>query len=401
MTPGLTLPLNRPAGALSASDWRGGPAHPLALGCVSARVSGVQTMADRTIANPQRGCGTLKRGKAYIRGVIGSPDGVLPSFVELDPPIPYREMGTDGSFTRGFQKFDGVTAQFALDDITDFVRRYPGDATDDSAVTNLVDLGLYDTRSDVPAFEGQRHVDRIRAAGVDGDHFGEITAAQQTDLLMRAGKTHYPDPDDFVDEAIEHGISKAIPLSQNQVPPTIAPGITRCWILHPDTDEDGWAIIGYAYLQEVVYTEPADGNVPQYVQDFASAGRLDVVDIEDPDDSGPNAQVDDFLDDSDLDPDQEPSDPWDADPDDPLVDPDEPEPPDMVVPDTSDSDQDVRSATMDDFGYNDLKAVAAEAGVDAGQHPPKTDLVDALAESGITPAEANRILNDTDDEDDD
>lgn len=252
-------------------------------------------MANRTISNPKRGCGHLKKGKAYIRGVIGSPDGVLPSFVRLDPPVPYREMGTDEQFTRGFLEFDGATSQFALDDITDFIRLYPGDASDDTAVQNMVDKGLYPDVDQVPDFEGQRHMDRVRARGTEGeDHFGAVDAVRQNDLLMRAGKTHYPDPDDFIDEAVELGISKAIPLSKRQDPPVIQPGTTRCWIVHPDTD-DGWAVIGYAYLQEVVFTEPEDGNVPQYVREHDAAGRLDVVDIEPPRASDDDTGLDDWT----------------------------------------------------------------------------------------------------------
>lgn len=263
-------------------------------------------MADRTLPNPERGCGHLKSGKAYIRGTIGSADGVLSSFVRCDPPIPYREMGTDGSFTRGYQQLAGVSAEAALEEqgsgggITKFVPEYPGDATHGDAVANMVDRGLYDGPEDVPEAEYQRHVDRIARRGTEGaEHFGGTAAVRQSDLLMRAGKTHYPDPEDFIDEAIEHGISKAIPLSKRQDPPEIQPGGTRCWIVHPDTDV-GWAVIGYAYLQEVVFTEPEDGNVPQYVQEHAAAGRLDVVDFEAPPDEATangNATVDDFAND--------------------------------------------------------------------------------------------------------
>lgn len=325
----------------------------------------------RSIANPERGCGTLKRGKAYVRGVIGSADGVLPSFVELDPHVPYREMGTEGSFTRGYLQFDGVTSQFALDDLTDFVRRYPDGVDDTQAQSNMVDHGLYCPADGdhVPAFEGQRHVDRVRARGVDDSHFGGIRATGQTDLLMRAGKTHYPDPQDFIDEAIEHGISKAIPVSDNQTPPVIEPGVTRCWIVHPDTD-DGWAVIGYAYLQEVVFTEPADGHIPQYIQDYQAAGRLDVVDIEPADDG--NARVSDYLGDQDQGQDQ----------------------PDTVVPSESGTG-DVQAnpdALLDAFDYNELKRVASTLDLSVGQHPSANDLAQAIDSDDVTPDDARGIL---------
>jgi hypothetical protein len=327
----------------------------------------------------------LKRGTAYIRGTVGSPDGILPSFVELDPYVPYREMGTDGGFTRGFLKFDGVTAQFALDDITDFVRRYPGGTEDFDAADNMVDQGLYPNLQEAPNFEGQRHVDRIRYRGTrSDDHFGAIDVAYQSDLLMRAGKTHYPDPDDFIDEAVELGISKAIPMSQNQGPPVIEPGITRCWILHPDTDQ-GWAVIGYAYLQEVVYTEPADGHVPQYVQDYASSARLNVVDIEpapDGNDAGPNATVKDFAGGADGD-----------------GDPDADSDADTVVPAEGDTNADAQTAQQalldaEDIGYNDLKSAASVVDLDVGQHPGTDALAGALADAGVTPNDIRGMSGD-------
>lgn len=354
----------------------------------------------RTISNPTRGCGHLKRGKGYVRGVIGSPDGVLPSFVRADPPIPFREMGTDGEFTRGFLELNGIGLEAAAqDDVTDFVPMYPGDASHDQAVTNLVDRGMYDVRDDVPDAEAQRHFDRIRAkAGLGAEHFGDIDIRASNDLLMRAGKTHYPDPGDYIDETVEMGISKAIPLSKRQEPPTIEPGLTRIWIVHPDTAV-GWAVIGFAYVQEVVFTEPEDGNVPDYVQDWARQGALDVVDIEPaPDeDDGPDAKLDSFKngqDPSASESDAEPArehpverrDPWGQDAEDGVVDPgpdDPPAEPSTVVPNSDpDSDLDVvdlETALKSEFTYNDLKAIAGSGGLDlGGELGPHPD-IDTLA----------------------
>jgi hypothetical protein len=336
-------------------------------------------MADRTLSNDERGCGHLKRDKAYIRGVIGSPDGVLPSFTTAEPFVKFREHGLDGGFTRGFQRFDGLTAQLAFEDIADFIPHYPGESTDAEAVENLVKARVYDDEDAVPDIQTQRHVDRIRSMDTDGDHFGEVGAARQSDLLMRAGKTHYPDPQDFIDEAIERGISKAIPLSQRQEPPVIEPGVTRCWIVHPDTDR-GWAVIGYAYLQEVVYTEPADGAVPQYVQEYAAADRLDIVDIEpapDGDDQGPDAQLDQF--------DEYPGD--DAD---------------TVVPAEGGSGdvQQLSNALQDAFSYNELKRICAAADdVDVGARPSEEHMADALELAGITLANARALLDQGDQDD--
>jgi hypothetical protein len=346
-------------------------------------------MADRTISNPQRGCGTLDQGKAYIRGVVGSPDGILPSFVKCDPFVPYREMGTDGEFTRGFLQFDGTSAQFALSDITDFERLYPGDADDQQAVENMVERGLYGDAGatyggPAPDFEGQRHVDRIQYRGTEGsDHFGGVPAVRQSDLLMRAGKTHYPDPQDYIDETVEHGISKAIPLSQRQEPPVIQPGVTRCWIVHPDTDQ-GWAVIGYAYLNEVVFTEPADGHVPEYVQEYAAAGRLDVVDIEpapDAADQRPDAELDQF---------------------DEYPDPSDGDGADTVVPSEGGSGdvQKLSNALRDAFSYNELKRISAAADdVDVGARPSQEHMADALELAGITLSNARDLLDQGDDDD--
>lgn len=351
------------------------------------------TMADRTLANPKRGCGHLKRGKAYLRGVIGSPGGLLPSFVEADPPIPFREMGTDGGFTRGFLRFDGLTSQLATEgDLADYVARYPGEASLDGAKANHVDRGIYQNHGAVPDAQSQRHVDRIRSRPLKGDHWGEVPATAQTDLVMRAGKTHYPDPSDFVDEAIEHGLSKAIPVSARQDPPNIYPGVTRLWIVHPDTDV-GWAVIGFGYLQEVVYTEPADGNVPDYIQDYQAQGNLDVVDIEEPDeDDGPDASIEDFADNGDpdeaADVDANPGgqtaeDGMDGSAPDDDVDgigavPDDRG--DVVVPSSGDGPdvQTLDADTIDGMGYNELKAAAGDLGLDVGTHPSKDDLQDHL-----------------------
>lgn len=273
-------------------------------------------MANRTVSNPERGCGHLKRGKAYIRGMQTGEDGILPTFVRAVPPIPFREMGTNGEFTRGYKEFDGLTAQLALerngmpeaddlsttvgmaaatgetDGLAEFVPMYGGIGTHKMAIENMVKHGFYRDASEVPELESQRHIERIRMRGAEGEiHWGSVPSTRQADLLMRAGKSHYPEPEDFIEEAAELGISKAVPLSQNRDPPEVVSGVTRTWIVHPDT-EDGWAIIGYAYLNEIIFTEPADGKVPEYVKNLEESGKLEVVDIEDPEPDDPD--LDDY-----------------------------------------------------------------------------------------------------------
>ena len=363
-------------------------------------------MADRTIANPERGCGHLKHGKGYVRGVVGSPDGVLPSFLEARPYVPYKEVGTEGEFTRGFLRFDGLQSQIAAEgDMYDLKPHYPQKADYEQAKENHVKAGVYSHADEVPDVQWRRHVDRVGHRGADGaDHWGEApsTGTSQdvhADLLMRVGQSHYETPHDFISEAVRLGISKAIPLSQRQEPPEIVPGQTRMWLVHPDACEDGWGIIGCAYLQEVVYTEPVDGNVPQWVQDMESAGDLDVVEIEDP---GPadSYTLGDYEDGERPDEDDPQQD--DGQEEDPL--PVRPEArqqtaddfqpdgadgsdgsedgadPAAVVPDQSGSDMDVQSlrSLVESAPYNALKAAAASLDVDAGQTPGKDDLIDAL-----------------------
>jgi hypothetical protein len=370
-------------------------------------------MADRTIANPERGCGHLKHGKAYVRGVVGSPDGVLPSFVESRPYVPYKEIGTDGEFTRGFLRFDGLQTQIAAEgDLFDLKPLYPNRSTDEQAKENHVKAGVYDMADSVPDLQWRRHVDRVGHRGADGaDHWGEApsTGTSQdvhADLLMRVGQTHYETPHDFISEAVRLGISKAIPLSQRQQAPNIVPGQTRMWLVHPDACEDGWGVIGYAYLQEVVYTEPVDGNVPQWVQDMQKRGDLDVVEIEDPAPSdsytlgdyedGERPDEDDPAQDDDQQEDplparpaarQQTADDFSGDGADGSDGDGDGADGAAVVPDQSGSDMDVQSlrSLVENADYNALKAAAASLDVDAGPTPAKDDLVDALVQTDDHP----------------
>ena len=145
---------------------------------------------------------------------------------------------------------------------------------------------------------------------------------QSQDLLLSVGKTHYPDVEDFINEAKVHGVSKAISVTSGNQPPEVNPGRTRLFLIHPNAvgverevettagemkndDEllemDGEAVegdvqdpgddvpvkvkrslrvpgvFGYTYLTRVVYTEDADGNVPAYIQEYEAIGDLDIV----------------------------------------------------------------------------------------------------------------------------
>jgi len=160
---------------------------------------------------------------------------------------------------------------------------------------------------------------------------------------------------------------------------------------HPETDQ-GWAVIGYAYLQEIVFTEPEDGHVPQYVQEFADAGRLDVVDIEPaPDeDDGPNVGLDDFAGD---DVPEEAADP-DADPGGDTGE--------KVVPNEGDADLDVQAlpdALRDAFSFQELRRIASAAdAVESPRRPSTDDLIDLLTDADITPGDARALLDGDDDD---
>lgn len=264
-----------------------------------------------TIDNPQRGCGTLERGKAYLRGLSGEGRGVLPSWVRIDPPIPFREIGTEGQFTRSFKKIDGLTLQLATTGNHLYQPTCPTGAYEEAAFDRMVESGLYDTRMEIPKTEVRRHIDRIEQrasmspdslAAIGNGDWGSMPVASQTDLLMRAGESYYPEPEDYAEECRKHGLSKAIPVSANREPPTVVEGITRCWVLHPaaGSEDYGGAIIGYAYLGSPVFTEPEDGSVPNYIDEYDQNGRLDVVDVAEPEeptdnDENKNMTLDDAI----------------------------------------------------------------------------------------------------------
>lgn len=265
------------------------------------------------LPNPERGCGFLEEEKGYIRTdpVRG---GDIPAFVTFDPPIPYKE-GT----LRSYQQFDGLGFQRSLgDDVT--------------TVPNEDDLQDLWNR-----LEGSE----------DGSHWGAITTAYAQDLLMWVGETYYDDPEDFVTEARQFGLSKGIPVSKRQGPPAINPMNTRVFLIHPTafrvyeqpvttetddgeqvavTDEDGETktekarvnyldddnqlgedgadkpvktipgVIGYSYLTRVVWTAPSDGDIPKWAKQYQDTGQLDIVDVGEP---VPEDEVEDRLDDFD------------------------------------------------------------------------------------------------------
>ena len=247
--------------------------------------------AIETIDNPERGCGYMEDGKAYLKADTGA-GGDLPAFVRFTQPVPFKE-----NRKRSYTRFPGV--QFEL------------------GVTGSAGM----TETD-PADEIQNHIDRMMNDRPTGETAGEMIEFQSQDLLLSVGKTHYPDVDGFVNEARVHGVSKAISVTSGNQPPEVNPGRTRLFLIHPNAVEverdvettggemksgdellsvdgepvegdvqdpgddvpvtvhremDVPGIFGYTYLTRVVYTEDADGNVPAYIQEYDTLGDLDVV----------------------------------------------------------------------------------------------------------------------------
>ena len=276
--------------------------------------SGAQTETE-TIDNPERGCGYLKSGKAYLRSDVAV-GGELPAFVEFAEPIPFKE-----NRKRSYKEFPGL--QFEL------------------AVTG--DGGMTET---IPEGEASRHVERLLGDRPTGTHAGEMVEFESQDLLLSVGKSHYPTSRGFVDEARVHGVSKAISVTSGNAPPKINPGRTRLFLIHPNAVEttkeiettfseydpktdrlvsvkgetvereelsvdacDGdvpvtverqlltSGVFGYTYLTRVVYTEDEDGEIPKYIQDYDSTDELDVVK---PGTPQPYSQQEAFNDDGEL-----------------------------------------------------------------------------------------------------
>lgn len=233
------------------------------------------------VDNTERGCGFLQTNAAYVRSdvqALSSVQGEIPRFVELEPPIEYREHSGRGAILPGYKPFPG----------TEFLLAYDAEG--------------YDTRPSEDVFD---HIDRMQRYGLQGDHYYAIKAARAHDILMSVGETHWGEPDDFIRECRNLGLNLKIPAGKNNEPPVVLPFRTRCFVIHPNGYDDGKAgIIGYAYLTRTIYTAGEDATqddpkVPGYASEWSNNGLVDVVDrgeaIPEEESSGGSAALSDFA----------------------------------------------------------------------------------------------------------
>ena len=237
----------------------------------------------RTIANPARGCGTLKRGGMYLRSDM-STDGILPPFVWLDPAIPWPE-----PHFRGYKRINGLAAQLAL--WNQVKERLPWTPAENAAYEVEYTEAMkekYQAEFNQHR-ELARHIKRIALMGdpvaaaiMKGKSGAALPHWDAFDLLMWVGQDFYPTPQDFADEVVKHGLSKRLRVGE---PPVIVPGITKLYLAHPKAREDGAGIFGYAYLTSAVFILPENRRVPHAVEQWEALGQVEVVNIEEPADS--------------------------------------------------------------------------------------------------------------------
>lgn len=191
-----------------------------------------QDNGEEFIENPERGCGFAKADQAYIRldwvpwhPGYGDELERLPVFVEIESEanrIPYK-----GDHFRNYRWIPGLNFELALIEAA-------ADLGPSSSPMELVSALKNNEITDPPG-EVWEHIRRLggsEAEDID-DQFHHITAGTAHDLLMWVGESYYGTPREFIEEAKREGLNKAIPVSQGQEPPTINPGKTRVWLIHP------------------------------------------------------------------------------------------------------------------------------------------------------------------------
>jgi hypothetical protein len=249
---------------------------------------------EEILNNEERGCGHLDEGKGYLRSDVAGPGGNLPPMVEIpsEMRIPFKE-----EHFRTWKTFPGIQFELAL--IEEAAGLDAESASPMEYVAAIKNGGHH-------GGEIWEHLKRLAGsahpldAGMGGsDHYGTMRVAQANDIIMWVGETYYPQPEDFIEEAQERGLNKAISMSTRNPPPVINPGKTRLFLIHPkgidnypekdeeELDEMGIeeddrytsAIIGYAYITRCIYTEDADGRIPDYIERWEAANDLDVVSV--------------------------------------------------------------------------------------------------------------------------
>lgn len=249
----------------------------------SFREEALESGHEEVIENKRRGCGHLQNNSAYVRSdveYLATPEGEVPAFVALDDPVEYREYSGSGAIIPGWRKFPGVEFSIAYE---------------------------RGGRTTTPENEVVAHLSRlIDGLGFDGTHYGEITAARSHDILMSVGKTHWSEPEDYIEECRTQGLNLKIPSGPASELPVVNPMITRCWVVHPNGVAEGRAgIIGWGVLTRVVYTVGEDAtdddpDVPAYAQDWADTGKVNLVtpgeevDPDKEDEEEPGADLDEF-----------------------------------------------------------------------------------------------------------
>lgn len=239
-----------------------------------ADLMGLESGHTEMIDNKKRGCGHLDRNAAYVRSdveALSEAGGDIPRFVELDQPVEYREHGERGAILPGWVAFPGVEFSLAY--------RNEGHTT-------------------TPPDEIDAHLDRLERLRFDGDHYGEITVANASDILMSVGATHWRTPEEYIEECRIMGLNLKVPTGPNREPPVVNPMVTRCWVIHPHgVGPDRAGIIGYAVLTRTIYTTGPnvtadDPDVPAYAREWAETGKVSLATPAEPEDQEPRPEAD-------------------------------------------------------------------------------------------------------------
>jgi len=233
--------------------------------------------ATETIDNPERGCGHLLEHGMYLRASVFSTDGFIPAVVEFKEPILYQ-----GKFFKGYRRINGMAFEMIN---RGRMRPVFKGRVGETIVQNYADT--YDLVTG-EAMEFERYMGRLLGMGASDAPFDSIPEAWAQDLLMFAGATYYETPEEFIEEVRQHGLSKRI--GGGGKPPEVVPDITKLYLAHKRAvlrdkenpgDPDEWlpGIIGYCYLNEVIFTEKQGVPLPEHIKRHAANGDLRVVKI--------------------------------------------------------------------------------------------------------------------------